>query len=758
MKRTSITKRKGILVLLIVLGLLTQSIFPAIALDESADTAEAVVLLEETPAEQEEANQALPLLTPENDMELSQDPEIQPEPQYREELPVSDGQDSSLEPDPDPVPEQGTSDSTQTPDESLNTKDDQKPADRPDTDQEPENGEEAQNPEDNQPEDSTEEPGEENPGEEDEAEDKEEDKEEKPTTDEMAALTPAKPSTLSSDLPNLGTALVQVAREAYEKYRDTACWEQFRQEGSDSAWSDDFVFWCAQQLALTGVDECFGEESPNVPELLRNIIDAEALVYYPGEQQPRPGDLVVWWYSSQVGTPESQWNYEDAVSMGIVTEAGQETVTLLQGDLWGSDPQKSSIQKLSCKITEPAAENAAILLLLRPQYPEILDAENKSLIQDTLLDILYGGGGGYLSCEFDGYTSTDGRHEGIDFTYYPGANVYSLTDGEITRIYSGVAGSLSTISIYDPANNRTVVYLHANPSPDIHAGQSVKRGDLIATEGSRGASAAHTHVEVVNGPAYYANVSVGDNTLENEEPYLYWATVLCDAYVQDAVYYRNSDDSDISAPANPLPESFLGSLADQQETPDEVTITEPFDFSLEYLGEADSRYTVRFADTELRYRAVFEAKRRFQPGEVAIGLDAGLFTTEDGTVILPDAVSVPVGVMDRQGNLLSYTQQQGTAFNYVLTRDDSGKEIVLLRNYQTIEAGSVETIEIGYSSVPCGNTGLGHTWEIGSVAVAAGDDGYSVYDTRETDQNLTGYAIPKQALRLYQTMYKRWGG
>ncbi len=132
-----------------------------------------------------------------------------------------------------------------------------------------------------------------------------------------------------------------------------------------------------------------------------------------------------------------------------------------------------------------------------------------------------------ISCGFDGYVNTSGRHEGIDFTYGIGKSVYSLTDGTVTRVSAGKTGSngLSTIAIYNSSKDKTVVYLHTAPVSSLKVGDTVKTGDKIATESWRGvssSSSAHTHVEVRNGKKTAAAVSVGDYTLDNPNPTSFW--------------------------------------------------------------------------------------------------------------------------------------------------------------------------------------------------------------------------------------------
>ena len=149
---------------------------------------------------------------------------------------------------------------------------------------------------------------------------------------------------------------------------------------------------------------------------------------------------------------------------------------------------------------------------------------NQSSNNTNLSTALYKSNSGSISCGFDGYKSTNGRHEGIDFVKGYGSAVYSLTDGVITRVtegYNGING-LSTIAIYSQSTGKTVVYLHTDPLNSIKAGQTVVKGQQIATEAYRGTSSTHTHVEVRNGRQTGAAKSLNDYTLENENPTSFW--------------------------------------------------------------------------------------------------------------------------------------------------------------------------------------------------------------------------------------------
>jgi len=147
----------------------------------------------------------------------------------------------------------------------------------------------------------------------------------------------------------------------------------------------------------------------------------------------------------------------------------------------------------------------------------------------TMSSVLYNIGSDVskLTCGFDGYVSLRQkygyRHEGIDFQYKYntyGREVHSLTDGVVTNVVEGSAGKLSTVAIYQKSTNKTIVYLHMDPS--ISKGATVSRGTVIGTEAARGAdNSVHTHVEVRSG--YWTGAAKSSNSvLENSDPTAYW--------------------------------------------------------------------------------------------------------------------------------------------------------------------------------------------------------------------------------------------
>ncbi len=137
---------------------------------------------------------------------------------------------------------------------------------------------------------------------------------------------------------------------------------------------------------------------------------------------------------------------------------------------------------------------------------------------------------GRLTASFDGYVTTVGRHEGIDFARSFGSPVRALVEGEVINVARGALGrrckcSISTIAIYNATYNKTIIYLHAAPRAKLSVGQSISRGEQIATESWRGVtkeSSAHTHVEMRSGRTLLAAKSVNDPVLENNNPTKFW--------------------------------------------------------------------------------------------------------------------------------------------------------------------------------------------------------------------------------------------
>ncbi|MGI5166676.1 peptidase inhibitor family I36 protein [Spirillospora sp. CA-253888] len=137
--------------------------------------------------------------------------------------------------------------------------------------------------------------------------------------------------------------------------------------------------------------------------------------------------------------------------------------------------------------------------------------------------------GGRITCGFDGYTTTPGRHEGIDIARGIGSDVRALTAGQVISVVRGATGraGLSTIAVYNASLNKTVIYLHSAPRSSLRVGQTVGRGQVIADESWHGVSSsasAHTHVEMRLGKQTRAAKSVGDPHLDNPNPTQFWTS------------------------------------------------------------------------------------------------------------------------------------------------------------------------------------------------------------------------------------------
>ncbi|WP_205324922.1 peptidase inhibitor family I36 protein [Glycomyces sp. YM15] len=145
---------------------------------------------------------------------------------------------------------------------------------------------------------------------------------------------------------------------------------------------------------------------------------------------------------------------------------------------------------------------------------------------DNLEYALYHSSSAHVTAYFDGYTTTSGRHEGIDIARGVGYSVYALVSGTVTRVTEGSRGSggLSTLAVYNSSLNKTIVYLHLNPN-GFSVGSSISKGQVIGVEDWRGISSsggAHTHFEMRNGRVTAAATSVGDPDLTNPNPTGFW--------------------------------------------------------------------------------------------------------------------------------------------------------------------------------------------------------------------------------------------
>jgi murein DD-endopeptidase MepM/ murein hydrolase activator NlpD len=144
---------------------------------------------------------------------------------------------------------------------------------------------------------------------------------------------------------------------------------------------------------------------------------------------------------------------------------------------------------------------------------------------DNLEYAVYHTSSANITAYFDGYTTTSGRHEGVDIAHTVGANVYAPVSGTVVRMTEGSRGSggLSTLAVYNSSLDRTLVYLHLDPT--VGVGATISVGEKVGVEDWRGVSSsggAHTHIEMRTGRQTAAAPSVGDPTLTNPNPTSFW--------------------------------------------------------------------------------------------------------------------------------------------------------------------------------------------------------------------------------------------
>jgi len=122
-------------------------------------------------------------------------------------------------------------------------------------------------------------------------------------------------------------------------------------------------------------------------------------------------------------------------------------------------------------------------------------------------------GFGYRS---DPFTKARKMHEGMDFTAKTGTPIYATGDGVVKNADNSLSGFGNHIEITHGYGYLTL-YGHLSKYK-VHAGQRVKRGDIIGYVGSTGRSEApHLHYEVhkdgkVVNPInfYYGNISAAE--------------------------------------------------------------------------------------------------------------------------------------------------------------------------------------------------------------------------------------------------------
>ena len=159
-----------------------------------------------------------------------------------------------------------------------------------------------------------------------------------------------------------------------------------------------------------------------------------------------------------------------------------------------------------------------------------IDASGTYAVAPIVLDItdamrvaLYGGDLGEVSMLYGQYCERRGNgrggigfsgvHEGVDFTNEPGASLYAILGGTVTR----AGDSNGTVAVYNAEYDVTMLYLHCE-NIKVRRGNEIAAGDYIATEGKKGSKGTYTHVEMRYG-RHTTTHPYRNTILESDCPY-----------------------------------------------------------------------------------------------------------------------------------------------------------------------------------------------------------------------------------------------
>jgi len=145
-----------------------------------------------------------------------------------------------------------------------------------------------------------------------------------------------------------------------------------------------------------------------------------------------------------------------------------------------------SIDQLASQFDTQQAQLSALQSLL-------LDAQIESNLKPTGMPVP-----GYISSYFgtrpDPFDGHSARHTGIDIATPKGTSVHAVAEGMVT--FSGARSGYGKVIEIDHGNGYMTRYAH-NSKLDVHPGQHVQVGDVVAKAGSSGRSTgSHVHFEV----------------------------------------------------------------------------------------------------------------------------------------------------------------------------------------------------------------------------------------------------------------------
>lgn len=182
----------------------------------------------------------------------------------------------------------------------------------------------------------------------------------------------------------------------------------------------------------------------------------------------------------QVGKlDDGEFNFDQAPAVGGVEDSS--------GAAYALPPAlETSIDQLTRQFDTQQAQLSALQSLL-------LDARIESNLKPTGMPVA-----GYISSYFgvrpDPFDGQSELHTGIDIATPYGTPVHAVAEGMVT--FAGVRRGYGNVVEIDHGNGYMTRYAH-NSKLDVHPGQHVQVGEVIAQAGSTGRSTgSHLHFEV----------------------------------------------------------------------------------------------------------------------------------------------------------------------------------------------------------------------------------------------------------------------
>lgn len=183
---------------------------------------------------------------------------------------------------------------------------------------------------------------------------------------------------------------------------------------------------------------------------------------------------------AQVGKlDDGEFNFDQQPPVGGVEDVGGSAYAL-------PSTLDTSINQLASQFDLQQAQLSALQSLL-------LDAKIESNLKPTGMPVP-----GYISSYFgvrpDPFDGHSARHTGIDIATPFGTPVHAVAEGMVT--FAGVRSGYGNVIEIDHGNGYMTRYAH-NSALEVHPGQHVQVGDVVAKAGSTGRSTgSHVHFEV----------------------------------------------------------------------------------------------------------------------------------------------------------------------------------------------------------------------------------------------------------------------